>query len=181
MGKVFTIVILKLSNNWINLLGPIIGVVVSVFLIEMLLPWLRRNKKKLDEFYNLAYVFVKIRENFRVNIDNVEHNKENCGFFHSFNFKEDRKDKKDDKNDEVLEKPIVFNEIAFFNFVSEKFQYVDPELQTLFISYFQLRGPTAVQKNLNCTDQGLIDLRQKIESKIIEKYDKYRKEWFPLF
>ncbi len=148
-----------------SLIGSFLSIFFSVIIVQWILPFLTKRKRtareKLDNFYNVAYSFVKIRENFSVNVDGGIHNKENCGFFHDVNYNGIT--------------GLIFNEMLFFNFVSERFQFIDSELRDCFTEYFKARTFESVQKNLGCGDSKLIRLRKEIEKKIVCDYEKYYK------
>ena len=147
--------------------GPILAVLVTILITEVILPRVRQRKKeateKLANFYNLAYVFVKTREAFSIEINGEIHNKENCGYFHNFEI---------DKDSDRI---IVYDESKFLNFVTSNFSFLDDSLQKQFIEYFKVRGPEAVQKRLGCKDSNLIKVRKNLETKIVEQYNYYRK------
>lgn len=150
-----------------SIIGSVLGVFLSVLVIEILLPLIRKRKKeaeeKLKNFYNTAYAFVKMRESFSIAINGKVHNKENCGEFHSF------------LDNNQVSGNILFEERAFFDFVANNFAYVDSDLKVLFIRYFSVRGPETVQTKLGCENSKMIELRQVIEKKIIEQYEHYKK------
>lgn len=149
-----------------QIVGPILGVIFTVLLIHLLLPFLQRKKKeakdKLDNFYNVAYAFVKVRENFSVSINGKVHNKENCGWFHNFV----------DGNSNMA--GPIGSEIEFFNLVSYRFYYIDQNLKDKFIEYFKCRGPESVQHKSGCENAKLIKIRKEIEAMIVEQYENYR-------
>jgi len=149
-----------------EVVGPILGVVFSVLLVEWLLPKYtqkrRDAKNKLINFYNVAYAFVKIREDFSVKIDNKMHTKQNCGYFHSFNG--------------FNGVGLIFLENDFFEYVSANFQFIDNSLRDLFVEYFKARSFDTVQKGSGCEDSKLIRLRKQIEAQVIIDYKKYEKE-----
>lgn len=142
-------------------------------------------KKKLDNFYNIAYAFVKIREDFSVKINNKIHNKENCGYFHSFNFSDITASSKTYTPENNLisitefdskQTGLIFSELKFFDYVAEKFKDIDEDLRDVFIEYFKARGPINVQNRLGCEDGTLIKLRKQIEEKITLQYHQYKKQ-----
>ena len=154
-----------------QIIGPILGVFFTVLLVHWLWPLSQKNKveakEKLENFYNVAYAFVKIREGFCINISDAKHpegelhTKENCGWFHSF----------------VIDgKPmagLIGGEADFFNFVSFKFYYLDQNLKNKFIEYLKCRGPENAQNMLGCHNSKLIKCRKEIEDLIILQYEKY--------
>jgi hypothetical protein len=154
-----------------QIIGPALGVIFSVLILEYILPFFRREKikakERLDHFYNVAYAFVKIREKFSINIGGKYHDKDNCGWFHNFQV----------QGTENTLYPLagpVGDEAIFFNYVSANFAYIDDDLKEIFIEYLKCRVPEAVQKGSGCEDQRLIDLRKEIESLIIEQFRKYQ-------
>jgi hypothetical protein len=171
----------------VQILGPILGVIFSVMLIELILPRFRKKKlvakQKLNNFYNIAYAFIKIREDFSIQINGEIHNKENCGFFHNFNFdnhfsttkKINAKDNNLIAIYETFNKQtgIIFDEMKFFEFVAKNFDFIDNDLKMTFIEYFKTRGPDSFHKNIGCKDSKLIRLRREIENKIEFYYKRY--------
>lgn len=151
-----------------DILGPFLTIFLTIVVIKWLMPFLSKKKNtaqvKLSNFYNVAYAFVKIREGFSVNIDGKIHNKVNCGYFHNFNFEVGKTTN------------VIYDENSFFEFTLGKFEYIDNDLQKLFIDYLKLRGPTNVQNKLGCEDKKLINFRKQIEKKIIFFYKKYQKD-----
>ncbi|HBK33470.1 TPA: hypothetical protein DEP34_04560 [Candidatus Uhrbacteria bacterium] len=162
-------------ESYQEIISAILGIISSVLAIEIFLP-LSRNKKrkakiKLDNFYTIAYAFVKMREDFSVSIADKIHNKENCGWFHSFNF-----DQIPSASEKTVRKNsgIVFDEQEFFEYTVNNFNVIDDSLRSDFIEYFKVRGPESVSpSNLKCENSKLIRLRKKIEIKIINSYKKY--------
>jgi len=169
-----------------EVMGPLLGVVLAVLLIEMFLPFIRKKRitaeQKLKNFYNMAYAFVKIREDFSVVIEGIMHNKENCGFFHNFNFdnltgysntfNEGKQLVSITENIDKIS-GTIFDENKFFEYVSMNFDSIDSDLKILFINYFKARGPEMIQRKGTCNDSKLIRLRREIEAKIISGYIKY--------
>lgn len=157
------------NPEWWAAIGSI-GVVFTVLIIEFIFPWTQKRKnaakEKIENFYDVAYAFVEIRENFSISISNETHNKENCGYFHNFNF-EDGAERRTG---------LVFNEFIFFDYVSSNFRFIDEDLKFLFINYFKVRGPEGVQNRLGCKNSKLINLRKEIENKINFYYFKYKEE-----
>ncbi len=151
-----------------DILGPFVSMFLTVTIIVWIIPKMQKKKKdareKLRNFYNITYAFVMIRENFSIKIDDVVHNKENCGEFHSF-FMGNGKQSVN----------LIFEEIEFFNFVNANFAYVNKDLQDLFIEYFKIRGPETVQNKIGCSNSKMIKLRKEIEEKIINQYNFYKK------
>lgn len=154
-----------------DILGPIISFLLTIVLIQFILPFFRRKKdkakEKLEGFYEVAYAFIKIRENFSIPMGNEIHNKENCGYFHNFNFNFGTEKRTG----------LVFDELLFFDYVSSNFRFIDKDLKMLFINYFKMRGPGNIQNKLGCKDNKLISLRKEIENKINRYYSKYTKEF----
>lgn len=157
------------NPEWWSAIGTI-AVAFSVLIIEFILPRARKRKKlakeKLERFYNVAYAFVKIREDFSIFIGDKIHNKENCGYFHNFDFQSGSEKKTS----------LVFDEFSFFDYVSSNFRFIDEDLKIFFIDYLKARGPEGIQKKLGCEDNRLINLRKEIENKIKHYYFKYKRE-----
>jgi len=149
--------------------SSVIVLLLSIILNQWVIPWLTKRKRlakeKLSNFYNVAYAFVKIREDFSALIKGEMHNKENCGFFHSFN----------DEGDKNISQNQILNEAEFFNYATKNFVYLDKELRNLFVDYLRQRGPINIQRGMKCDNPKLISLRKKLEIKIIKEYLHYEK------
>lgn len=159
-------------NDWFknqDIFGPILTIFLTVIIIKWLIPLFGKNKKeanlKLSKFYNVAYAFVKIREDFGIQIGEKFHFKGNCGEFHNFLLGQN-----------TVVRNVLFEEQAFFNFVAENFAYINSDLSSLFIEYFKVRLPETVQNKIGCENSKMIDLRKKIEVKIVEQYENYKKK-----
>lgn len=156
--------------NWFtnqDVLGPIVSIFFTIIFIDTILPLIRKKKNeaniKLSKFYNTAYAFVKIREGFSIKMNGQIHNKENCGEFHSF------------LSNNLIVGNIIFEEQAFFNFVTNNFVYVDSDLSSLFLEYFKVRFPETVKNKIGCGNSKMIKLRKEIEKKILKQYENYKK------
>lgn len=147
-----------------------IVLLLSIILNQWVIPWLTKRKRvareKLSNFYNIAYAFIKVRDNFQWKDKQGHiHNKENCGLFSTFTDEFDKKS---------LDNPIS-NENEFMNFAAKNFIFLDKDLRSLFIEYFKQKGPKNVQHGMGCDNPALIEARKKIESKIVEQYNYYKK------
>ena len=158
-----------------EIVGPVLGVILSVIIIELLLPCFRyaksEAKEKLNNFYNVAYAFVEIRRGFSsIDERGQAHNKNNCGWFHNFQVEFGNN----------MAAPLagpVGNEAIFFDYISAKFAFIDDDLKDKFVEYFKCRVPDAVQKGTKCEDSKLIKLRKEIEELIDAQYKKYKKTY----
>lgn len=154
----------------IEISSVIISSLITIVVIEMILPFLRNQKQQardnLDRFYNIAYAFVRIRDKFSIPMKDGIHDKENCGFFHSFN----------STGGDLPSNGIVFNEAIFLDFASKNLSYMSEKLKETFISYFKVRGVDIHRNNNMCHDEKMILLRKEIEYLIESDYEYYRKK-----
>lgn len=150
-----------------EIFGSAVGVLLSLVLIEIVLPYFTNKRKKirerLDIFYSIAYSFVKIREGFSVTIEGQTHNKENCGLFHSF------------EGEGLNGQGALLNESTFHQLCSTSMHLMSSELQDAYIDYLKIRTATSSQyanNALSCHDRGMINARKRLEEIIIKDYKK---------
>lgn len=156
-----------LKESLPEILGSFTAVILSLILIEIVLPYFRNRKHKkreaLDGFYSIAYSFVKIREGFSVKINDEIHDKDNCGLFHSF------------QGEGLNGQGALLNESSFNELCSTSMHLMTPQLQKSYIDYLKIRTTTSSQyanNALSCHDRGMIDARKKLEEIIISDYKK---------
>jgi len=170
-----------------EILGTIVGFFLTVILIQFIFPHFSKKRKialeKLNNFYNVAYMFVLIRKDFSVIINNNTHDKHNCGFFHEFNISSGEKTQSidTDSGNVILstvsktKTTLILDEMAFFDYFTKHIQFVDVDLKDTFIKYMRRRFVDTINQKLNCTDKQLVRLRKKIEDLILEDYASYSK------